>query len=317
MLIKQKIIYKFSIAALLQPVYNPYWVSYGTEQIIKKPDVLDNLLQTAISILTQDNTEIIKQYKKDLKQPKQIKHNIEFFNNIEWSLLEHLLLLRKELDDQKFKFVFNPNFKYQTQWKQIGELEIYGLSPYRHQNHFIHEYIYKTEQNKVTFEVKPQIQERSDIEEKSEKLAKPILDSLEKEKQDVAGLFGRARNFINKVNKLVINENNFKQENTQFSWKKYVLEPSKSDRILVRDYEYEFEGIMTIQDQNGHYLSDTKFIEQIQPKLNKIQIRTESWLETKESDSTIKGKRQVLSDLNCILRGNPWVWVKKFDEEEL
>ncbi|CAD8136140.1 unnamed protein product [Paramecium octaurelia] len=316
MLLKQKTIYKFSIAALLQPVYNPYWASYGTEQVIKKRDVLDNLLQTAISILTQDNTEIIKQYKKDLKQPKEIKHNIEFFNNVEWGLLEHLLLLRKELDDKKFSFVFNQNQNNQTSWKQIGELEIYGLSPYRHQNHFIHEYIHKAEQNKVTFEVKPQLEEKSDVQDKSEKLAKPILDSLEKEKQDVAGLFGRARNFINKVNKLVINENNLKQENPSFNWKKYVLEPSKTDRILVRDYEFEFEGIMTIKDSNGQYLSDTKFIGQVQPKLNKVYLRTESWMESKESESTSKSKRQVLTDLNCVLRGNPWVWVKKFDEED-
>lgn len=64
----------------------------------------------------------------------------------------------------------------------------------------------------------------------------------------MAGLFGRARNFINKVNKLVLNENNLKHESPSFNWKKYVLEPSKSDRILVRDYEYEFEGIITIKD---------------------------------------------------------------------
>lgn len=50
------------------------------------------------------------------------------------------------------------------------------------------------------------------------------------------------------MNKLVINENNLKHENPSFNWKKYVLEPSKSNRILVRDYEYEFEGIMTIKD---------------------------------------------------------------------
>jgi hypothetical protein len=89
----------------------------------------------------------------------------------------------------------------------------------------------------------------------------------------------------------VINEDILKEEETKTSWKKYILEPSKNNRILVRDYEYEFEGIMTVKDENNQYLNNTEFTNSIQPKLNKIYLRTEAWMEAKESLSTMKGKR--------------------------
>lgn len=55
----------------------------------------------------------------------------------------------------------------------------------------------------------------------------------------------------------MINEDILKEEETKTSWKKYILEPSKNNRILVRDYEYEFEGIMTVKDENNQYLNNT------------------------------------------------------------
>lgn len=32
---------------------------------------------------------------------------------------------------------------------------------------------------------------------------------------------------------------------------------------MVRDYEYEFEGILTIKDQNNQYLYNTEFVNEI------------------------------------------------------
>lgn len=47
-----------------------------------------------------------------------------------------------------------------------------------------------------------------------------------------------------------------------------------------------------------------------------LYFRTESWINSKESNLTKKNKTQVLTDFNWIMKGNPWVWVKRFDVEE-
>lgn len=39
-------------------------------------------------------------------------------------------------------------------------------------------------------------------------------------------------------------------------------------------------------------------------------------MESKESLSTAKGKIQVATDFNFIMKGNPWCWVKRFDLDE-
>ena len=46
-----------------------------------------------------------------------------------------------------------------------------------------------------------------------------------------------------------------------------------------------------------------------------LRIRTEAWINKKESPVSKKAKTQVVTDFNWVMRGNPWAWVRRFDED--
>lgn len=98
--------------------------------------------------------------------------------NIEWGLLEKLIEIRKEMDEKKYSLALKKiPAKEASLWVETGHLEIYGVSPYRHHNHYISEYIHKQSEDSVTFEKKTPAE--IEMDSQTEKLVKPVLDSLE------------------------------------------------------------------------------------------------------------------------------------------
>lgn len=65
--------------------------------------------------------------------------NIVSDNGIEWGLKEKLLMIVNEMNSNNLVFQVSSN-NNQEQILQKGYLEIYGVSPYRHLNKYIHEY---------------------------------------------------------------------------------------------------------------------------------------------------------------------------------
>jgi hypothetical protein len=91
----------------------------------------------------------------------------------------------------------------------------------------------------------------------------------------------------------------------------------REEHILVRDYECEIEGRFCLMS-DGKALNAAKNewmeVERVDEKLM-MRLRTEAWMNKKESALTKKLKKEVVSDWNWVMKGNPWAWTRRFDED--
>ncbi|KAM3146238.1 hypothetical protein pb186bvf_001583 [Paramecium bursaria] len=306
----------YQIAQLVQPVRNPYWPCYGVENFVK-PDhqaVISELYQKAVNVLTTDNIKLVeKEYQNDLNKNKDDLMNITFYQDIEWGLLERLISIRKQLDENNYKLIFQ---QQPQNYLQIGTLEIYGLKPYRHKNGYISDYEFNQENQKIYFNVKQQTNQHKNS--LLDKITQPLIEKIESNQKKNDTIFSKLKSAINKINHSVAKNEQVDLKSQYDQFRNKVIKPSKDKHILVRDFELEFDKQILIQNQLGQVLQDDQWIqkENIKYQNQSIFIRTEALIESKESPVTFRAKRQVLTDINFIMRGNPWVWVKKYDIEE-
>ena len=132
----------------------------------------------------------------------------------------------------------------------------------------------------------------------------------------------KTKNAFFKFNKLFVKKKSLEVQNSKVPNMKEFLRDAvkpKESHILVRDYEIETDVQMFLQRKDtGQTFQAEQWVDYTNTisttrSMNTFYLRTETLIDPKESISLKLHKSIVLTDFNWVMRGNPQVWIYRFD----